>query len=153
MRTDTLARRRTIRSMLVSNTLETQADIRRRLAEHGFDVTQATISRDLDAVGAVRIKTDGQSFYQLGGGPENDASRMALHETVDEFVESISISGNLIVLKVPPGAAHLVASRLDGAAIEGVLGSVAGDDTILVIADEIVGAQTVSARLEGRDPR
>ncbi len=139
--------------MLASTTLETQAEIKRHLADRGFDVTQATISRDLDAVGAVRVKADGHSVYRLGGTSEGDAARAALHGAVDEFVESIVISGNLIVLKVPPGAAHLVASRVDGAAIEGVLGSVAGDDTILVIADEVVGAEKVSARLEGTDAR
>ncbi len=152
MRADTLTRRRTIRSMLASSTIQTQAEIKRHLADHGFDVTQATISRDLDAVGAVRVKADGHSVYRLGG-VSDDASRDALYAAFDEFVESIAISGNLIVLKVPPGAAHLVASRVDGAAIEGVLGSVAGDDTILVIADEIVGAEGVSARLEGTEGR
>ncbi|KAA3639031.1 MAG: arginine repressor [Armatimonadetes bacterium] len=135
--------------MLASTPVETQAEIRRLLADHGFEVTQATISRDLDAVGAVRVKADGHSVYRLGDGSDDDASRTALYAAVDEFVESIAISGNLIILKVPPGAAHLVASRVDGADIEGVLGSVAGDDTILVIADEIVGAESVSARLEG----
>lgn len=149
MRADTLTRRRTIRSMLASTTIQTQAEIKRHLAERGFDVTQATISRDLDAVGAVRVKADGQSVYRLGEVSDDDDSRAALYAAFDEFVESIAISGNLIILKVPPGAAHLVASRVDGAAIEGVLGSVAGDDTILVIADEIVGAEGVSARLEG----
>ncbi|MCZ7534418.1 MAG: arginine repressor [Acidimicrobiia bacterium] len=153
MRADTLTRRRTIRSMLASTTIQTQAEIKRHLAERGFNVTQATISRDLDAVGAVRVKADGQSVYRLGEVSDDDDSRVALHAAFDEFVESIAISGNLIILKVPPGAAHLVASRVDGAAIDGVLGSVAGDDTILVIADEIVGAEKVSARLEGTNGR
>ncbi len=150
MRSDTQTRRRTIRSLLASSDVETQAVIRDALVARGFDVTQATISRDLDAVGATRVRVGGKLLYRLGTAAEDDERLSALYDAVDEFVETIATSGTLVVLRVPPGGAHLVASRIDAAELDGVLGTVAGDDTILVIADEAVGAKTIALRIEGR---
>lgn len=151
MRADTLTRRRTIRSLLVTSEVETQAAIRDALHARGFDVTQATISRDLDAVGATRVRVGGRLLYRLGTAEADDEKLSALYDAVDEFVETIAISGTMVVMRVPPGGAHLVASRIDAADIDGVLGTVAGDDTILVIADEAVGARTIADRIEGKD--
>ncbi len=152
MRAETNARRREIRSLLVSGAISSQRDLQLVLADKGFDVTQATISRDLDAVGAERVKDNGAFRYQISRDPDaRNASLGALHEAVDEFVESAVTSGNLIVLKVPPGAAQFVASRIDAAGIGGAIGTIAGDDTILVVADERIGAQTVSNRLTGTE--
>ena len=153
MRSDTATRRRAVRSIVDSSDTETQEDIRAELTARGFDVTQATISRDLDSVGAVRVKVNGHSVYRLSVGDDDDSSLAALRSVVDEFVQSVAISGNLIVLRVPPGVAHLVAGRIDGASVDGVLGTVAGDDTIMVIADEATGAGVVSARIEGTEKR
>lgn len=151
MRSDTQTRRRTIRGLLATSDVETQAMIRDALSARGFEVTQATISRDLDAVGAVRVRVGGKLLYRLGTAVQDDANMNALYDAVDEFVETIAISGTLVVLRVPPGGAHLVASRIDAADLDGVLGTVAGDDTILVIADEAVGPQTIAARIEGKN--
>ncbi len=149
MRTDTAPRRRAIRSLLSGSEIETQEDLRELLASEGFEVTQATISRDLDAVGAVRVKENGHAVYRLGVGQADDGARAALTAAFDEFVESTSISGTIIVLRVPPAAAHLVAGRIDSAALKGVLGTVAGDDTILVVADESIGPRRVLTDIEG----
>ncbi len=152
MRADTNARRREIRSLIVSGEIGSQRDLQVLLVEHGFDVTQATISRDLDAVGAERIKDNGGFRYRITRGTNGaDAALDALHAAVDEFVESLGTSGNLIVMKVPPGAAQFVASRIDVAGVGGAIGTIAGDDTILVVADEHVGADTVSRRLTGME--
>lgn len=152
MRADTNARRREIRSLLISRSIENQHDLQMLVAERGFDVTQATISRDLDAIGAHRVKNNGGFHYQISQASQAaDATVGALREAVDEFVESLVTSGNLIVLRVPPGAAQLVASRVDAAGVGGVIGTIAGDDTILVVADEAVGAETVSRRLTGTE--
>jgi len=122
------------------------------LAEKGFDVTQATISRDLDSVGAQRVKDNGGFRYRLSRHADaDDAALEALLDAVDEFVESLVTSGNLIVMKVPPGAAQFVASRIDAAELNGSLGTIAGDDTILVVADEQVGVATLSRRLTGTE--
>ncbi len=152
MRADTNARRREIRSLLISRSIENQHELQMLVGDKGFDVTQATISRDLDAIGALRVKNNGGFQYQIPKTPKAaDATIGALREATDEFVESLVTSGNLIVLRVPPGAAQLVASRVDAAGVGGVIGTIAGDDTILVVADEAVGAETVSRRIIGTE--
>ena len=148
MRADTNARRREIRSLVGAGTVTSQHELQVLLVDRGFDVTQATISRDLDAIGAARVKENGGFTYQISRDPDAvSAAFAALHEAVDEFVESVAISGTLIVMKVPPGAAQFVASRIDGASVAGAIGTIAGDDTILVVADERIGAETVSKRI------
>lgn len=152
MRADTNARRREVRSLLVSGAVTSQSDLQQLLVERGFDVTQATISRDLDAVGAERVKDNGGFQYRISQDPDAASAALgALHAAFDEFVESLVTSGNLIVLKVPPGAAQFVASRIDAADVGGAVGTIAGDDTILVVADERVGAEAVSRRLTGTE--
>lgn len=151
MRADTEARRRHVRSLISASDVSRQEEIREALASQGFDVTQATVSRDLDAIGATRVRMDGRTVYRLVNESASDEDRAALHEAVDEFVSSITVSGKLLVLKVPPGAAQFVASRIDVAAVDGVLGSIAGDDTILVIAGDDEDAGTIVRRLEGTE--
>ncbi len=152
MRSDTSERRRHVRTLLATSHISSQSELQVLLANEGFQVTQATISRDLDAVGAVRLTVDGTFRYSLAPdrGSAGDGALKELHEAVDEFVESFITSGNLILMKVPPGAAQLVASRIDAALIPGALGTIAGDDTILVVVDEGVGAREVSHRVTGR---
>jgi transcriptional regulator of arginine metabolism len=70
---------------------------------------------------------------------------------VETYVLDVLVSGHLIVVRTPPAAAHLVASVLDGAGIEGVVGTIAGDDTVLVVADEEQGGEAVARRLRGGD--
>ncbi len=151
MRAATQARRRLIRSLLDESDVSSQAELQEALAANGFEVTQATVSRDLDAIGAVKTRTNGSVVYRLGR-EDVGAEREALYQAVDEFVESIATSGNIVVLKVPPGAAQFVASRIDAATVDGVLGTIAGDDTIMVVARESVGAEEVSKRLQGSEP-
>ncbi len=152
MRADTNARRREIRSLVDTGDIASQSDLQMLLAEKGFEVTQATISRDLDSVGAQRIKDNGGFRYRISRHADADNEALeASFEAIDEFVESLVTSGNLIVLKVPPGAAQFVASRIDEAELDGSLGTIAGDDTILVIADEQVGVATLSRRLTGTE--
>ncbi|MEN8039917.1 MAG: arginine repressor [Actinomycetota bacterium] len=151
MKADTSARRREIRGLLSSEAIANQGQLQSLLNEKGFEVTQATISRDLDAVGAGRIKENGSYVYRLVQPGADDTAFLAMREAIDEFVESLLTSGNLIVMKVPPGAAQLVASRIDGAGLDGVLGTIAGDDTILVVADEAVGSNKISKRITGTE--
>ena len=139
-----------MRSLLEGSDVSSQAELRDVLATQGFEVTQATVSRDLDAIGAVRIKAKGTVTYRIGAG-DVATERIALFQAVDEFVELVATSGNIVILKVPPGAAQFVASRIDAAGVEGVLGTIAGDDTIMVIADEAAGAEEVSKRVQGTE--
>lgn len=150
MRADTEARRRTMRSLLGEADIVNQAEILDALAGSGYEVTQATVSRDLDAIGAVRVKDNGSFVYRLGGLDVTE-QRAALLQAVNEFVESVVTSGNLVVLSVPPGAAQFVASRIDAAGVNGVVGTIAGDDTILVVASEKHAASEVLKRLIGTE--
>lgn len=148
MRAATASRRRLVRQMISSQPVLSQEQLRRLLAEAGHRVTQATVSRDLDAVGAAK-EPDGHGGgrYRLVSIAEGPA-RQALDEAVREFVRFARVSGNLVVVNTPPGAAHLVASRIDAVDVEGVLGTVAGDDTLLIVADETVGADRVAEHID-----
>jgi transcriptional regulator of arginine metabolism len=150
MRSDTHPRRREIRSLVVLGAISNQGQLQSALADKGFEVTQATVSRDLDAIGARRVKVDGAFEYAIAID-DTDAATVAMREAVDEFVESVIASGNLLVLRVPPGAAQFVASRIDAASIGGAIGTIAGDDTILIVVDERIGTETVSDRLAGTE--
>jgi transcriptional regulator of arginine metabolism len=150
MRAETESRRRLVRSILATEPVSSQAELRDVLAGGGFDVTQATVSRDLDAIGAVRVKNGSGVVYRLGPAG-SDTEKAALFQSVDEFVTAVGVSGNLVVLHVPPGAAQFVASRIDAANVDGVMGTIAGDDTILVVADAEVGADTISQRVQGTE--
>ena len=152
MRADTNARRREIRNLLASDEIGSQHEIRTQLSKCGFDVTQATISRDLDAVGAERKKVEESFVYYI---PEKsgdvDMALEVLHEVIDEFVDSYVTSGNLIIMRVPPGAAQFVASHIDAVSLGGVLGTIAGDDTILVVTDEESGVGRTLHGLTGTE--
>ena len=132
------ARRRMMRSLLTEGVVTSQKQLAEALAAAGFAVTQATVSRDLDALGAIRVKTDAEGMhyeiiddrFAFKQGLESAARAM------NEFTQSIAASGNLAVIHTAPGAAHLLASALDGAGLDEVLGTVAGDDTILIVAAE-----------------
>jgi transcriptional regulator of arginine metabolism len=139
-----------MRSILARQSVSSQAELGDALAAGGFDVTQATVSRDLDAIGAVRVRNGKGAVYQMGSSG-TDAAKAALFQAVDEFVETVAVSGNLVVLHVPPGAAQFVASRIDAASVEGIVGTIAGDDTILLVADEAVGAENISIRVQGME--
>ena len=151
MRPDTGPRRRHLRSLVETRDIANQAAFREALASEGFDVTQATISRDLDAIGAVRVRENGANVYRLATPDTSAEGLRSLHTAMEEFVESATISGNLIVLAVPPGAAQFVASRIDQAGVDGVIGTIAGDDTILVVAAASLPTESVLERLEGME--
>ena len=108
------------------------------LAAEGIAATQATVSRDLDELGAVKVRVPGGvSVYAI---PELPSDRVApenqLKRVMGEWVVEVAPSANLVVLRTPPGSAHVVASALDRTGLSDVVGTVAGDDTVLVVAAE-----------------
>lgn len=146
----TAARHRAVRSILARYVVASQEDLVDRLAADGIEVTQATVSRDLQTLGAIKARdADGQLRYMLADGfrPGGEAEEL-LARSLAEFALAISSSGNLVVVKTPPGAAHVVASGVDGAALTGVLGTVAGDDTLMIVTDEATGGHAVAKELE-----
>jgi len=145
----TEARRRLVTRLVTSEPIESQAQLRLLLAGAGHEVTQATISRDLEAVGAMKVRDGDVSRYRILDPDEVRRARSALAVAVNEFVESVMAAEPLVVLRVPPGAAHLVAGKIDAAGIPGVIGTVAGDDTVFVAVDQSVGVAAVAADIEG----
>ncbi|MEA2010069.1 MAG: arginine repressor [Actinomycetota bacterium] len=145
----TEARRRLVTRLVTTESIESQAQLRRLLSHSGHDVTQATISRDLEAIGATKVRDGDVSRYRVQDPSEVRRARSALSVAVNEFVESVVATGSLVVLRVPPGAAHLVAGKIDAADMVGVLGTVAGDDTVFVAVAESIGAVVVAADFEG----
>jgi transcriptional regulator of arginine metabolism len=143
------ARRRLVKRLVTTEAIESQAQLRRLLQQAGHDVTQATISRDLETIGAVKVREGGVARYRVQDSANMRRARAALAAATDEFVESVMITGPLVVVRVPPGAANLVAGRIDAAGLAGVLGTVAGDDTIFIAVDESTEAAAVAADIEG----
>src|SRR5690606_30180649 len=110
---------------------------------------QATVSRDLEDLGAVKVRVPGgETVYAI---PDYEPDRLAPHDhlrrVLSEWVVEISKSGNLVVVRTPPGCAHVVGSALDRSGLPGLLGTVAGDDTLLIVASERTGGAKMAAVL------
>jgi transcriptional regulator of arginine metabolism len=128
-------RQRLIATLLESDELGSQAQIVTALAERGIEVTQATVSRDLDRIGAVRIRRNGRTIYALAVD-EHEPDPMGRLRTALGFVRHMEASGNLLILRTAPGNAMPVARAFDVADLPEVAGTIGGDDTILLIARE-----------------
>jgi transcriptional regulator of arginine metabolism len=145
----TASRRRAIRGLLTTREVTSQRQIVAALAAAGHEVTQATVSRDLDAIGGEKQRQpDGSLRYIIREDRPSPGESRAAARAISDFVQSISVSGDLVVLRTPPGAAHLVAGAIDHSSLEGVLGTIAGDDTLLVIVDASRGGREVASHLE-----
>jgi transcriptional regulator of arginine metabolism len=119
------------------------------LADESIAATQATVSRDLEDLGAVKVRVPGgDTVYAI---PEYEPARIApedqLRRVMGEWVAEVRCSGNLVVLRTPPGCAHVVASALDRSGMPGLLGTVAGDDTLLCVAEDSVGGPALNDHL------
>ena len=131
------ARQQALMELVRTQPLSSQHEIQEQLAQIGYEATQSTISRDLEELGLVRIRDAGGHLKY--GWPNDTAALGAaarLRTLLSEFLVSVDSSANLVVVKTTPGAANAVADVLDRAGVEGVLGTIAGDDTVLVIAAE-----------------
>lgn len=136
-----------IAELIRSDHLASQEEVTERLAAMGHAVTQATVSRDLDQLGAVKVKQSGALRYalpdQIG---DSDWSAERVERILREWVISVEAAGNLIVMKTPPGSAHLVASALDHAGQAEIAGTVSGDDTLFVAVRNEVSVDQVAHR-------
>ena len=144
---DRARRRSHLVQLLEQGLVGTQDEIVDRLAADGFNATQATVSRDLDVVGAVRRHDNGRIVYGL---PDRNGPPAGFGKHVmADFVRDVAVSANLVVVRTYPGMGMGVAAVLDQAGIAGVLGTVAGDDTVLVVADEATGGKRVAKAIRG----
>ena len=135
--------------ILEREAINSQTRLVELLADEGIVATQATVSRDLEELGAVKVRVPGGDLvYAI---PELPTARIApedhLRRVLGDWVVEVAHSANLVVVRTPPGSAHVVGSALDRAGLEGVVGTVAGDDTILVVATETMGGEELAKRL------
>lgn len=149
------ARHARIIDILRRRAVRNQTELADALAEEGIAVAVATLSRDLDELGAVKLRAadggagryvipeDGSHVPGIPGGTDR------LGRLLAELLVSADHSGNMAVLRTPPGAANFLASALDRANLDDVVGTIAGDDTIFVMAREPVGGAELATRLAG----
>lgn len=144
-----VARQAAISRIIAQRAVTSQPQLVELLQGEGIHATQATVSRDLEDLGAVKVRVPGgDTVYAL---PELAPQRVAPHEqlrrVMGEWVAEVNSSLNLVVIRTPPGCAHVVASALDRSGLHGAIGTVAGDDTVLVVADEAVGGAALADQL------
>ena len=133
-----------LKDWITQRSIHSQLGIVDRLKNSGFDVTQATVSRDLEDIGAVRGRdSQGDPNYRINQ-ESIDEPLSKLSRLISDLLVDVKSSGNLTVLRTPPGGAQLLASALDRASRAGtvpqIIGTIAGDDTVLVVSSESDGA-------------
>ena len=140
-------RQHRINELIEREVISTAAQLVTRLQAEGITATQATVTRDLQELGTIKVRDEhGSRRIVVASSPKMSSPPLDhLRRMMGEWVVSVDSSANLVVLRTPPGCAHVVASALDRSALEGVLGSVAGDDTLLVIASDEHGGAAMAA--------
>lgn len=150
MRVTKHQRQHRIAKLLEGQTVASQAQLVDLLAAEGVEATQTTVSRDLEELGALKVRVaGGQTAYAL---PELPTQQIApadhLRRVLGEWVVEVASSQNLVVVRTPPGCAHVVGSALDRSALDGIVGTVAGDDTVLVVVGDGTSGQAMAETLE-----
>jgi transcriptional regulator of arginine metabolism len=150
------ARQARITAILRGENVRSQAELAARLADDGVQVTQATLSRDLVEIGAVRVRgNEGVLVYAVPGeGGDRAATSGVGQEILDARLEKLcgellvtaEASANLVVLRTPPGAANFLALAIDHSVMPSILGTIAGDDTVLLVSRDPQGGEALAAR-------
>jgi len=143
-------RQRMIVDWLRGGRVGSQEELVARLGLAGIAATQATVSRDLDELGAFKLKREGEIRYLLPEQVDPSHAAAKLDRLLAEWVSEIIPAGHLLVLKTPPGSANLVANALDSAALAEVAGTIAGDDTIFVALAEGTNPAAMASMIERR---
>jgi len=155
-----MARQTALTALLRTRSITGQAGLLEALHAQGFDATQATVSRDLDELGAVKVRgADGRLVYALPEPLATDGVDEAeLRQVLALSLSAVIPSGNLVVVRTPPGHANVLASILDRAGLPGLAGTVAGDDTVLLVSTERTSGKAMARQLSalaaqaGADP-
>ena len=137
-------RQHLVAKLLSQHPVTSQEQLVALLADDGVTATQATVSRDLDDLGAIKVRAGaGETVYAIPELPKDQrAPEDLLRRTFGDWVVEVASSGNLVVLRTPPGTANVVGSALDRSGLPEVIGTVAGDDTLfVVVAEGLTGAQ------------
>lgn len=140
------ARRAKAIALIKSGVVHSQSDLVVLLKKSGYKVTQATASRDLEEIGAVRARNNnGESTYQIRESVDSAIVRST--PLPSKLILSVDHSANLAVIHTPPGAAQFLASSLDHAGLTGVIGTIAGDDTIILVSKKATGGALLAKEL------
>ena len=139
-------RQQAIADLIRGGTLSSQEELGWRLAKLGFVVTQATISRDLEQIGAVKVRRGGLLTYAMENSAHGEGGPQ-LENLLRDFVRSIETAANLLVIKTPPGSAHLIGVALDQSAMREIVGTICGDDTIFVACQSASVAGKLATKL------
>lgn len=136
-------RQHRIARLLEEHRVTNQAHLVELLAADGTEVNVSTVSRDLEELGAIKVRIPGgETAYAVPEMPRDQiAPADHLRRVLGDWVVELDRSGDLVVVRTPPGSAHVVGSAIDRAGLADVLGTIAGDDTLLLIASEGTGAQ------------
>lgn len=137
-----------IRHVVEREAVHSQEELRQRLVAMGFDVTQATLSRDIKELGLVKRASDGAYSVSGGEGGTSATAIVALARSLAEYLLGMELSQQLLVLRTGAGQAQMLALAIDRARLADVLGTIAGDDTILVICRDSKCAQVTKKTLE-----
>ena len=140
------ARRAKAIALIASGLVHSQSDLVKELKKAGYEVTQATASRDLEEIGAIRSRTaQGESIYEITSSPADSVTRSM--PLPSDLILSVESSGNLAVVRTPPGGAQFLASSLDQAGLANIIGTIAGDDTVLVVSKKASGGADLAKEL------
>ena len=142
-------RQHKIAQLLEKHAVTSQGQLVDLLAGEKVVATQATVSRDLEEMGAVKVRVPGgETVYAI---PELPTQQVApedhLRRVFGDWVVEVAHSANLVVLRTPPGAAQFLASAIDQAELHDILGTIAGDDTVMLISRDPAGGQAVADHL------
>jgi len=141
-------RQSVVLDMVQREPVKSQEQLRRRLRTAGFDVTQATLSRDIRELGLVKGGADG-AYQAVAGEPANGhGAKTLLHRALTDYLTRIDQVQQLVLLRTGPGQASLLAVAIDGARFPEVVGTLAGDDTILAVTPDVRRARAFVKRLE-----
>lgn len=150
--TSRVSRQARIVELIANHPIRNQSELAAMLGEEGIEVTQATLSRDLDELGAVKVRGAGGTgpsyvIPEDGAVVAGEGGTARLQRLLGDLLVAADASGNLAVLRTPPGAAQFLASAVDRAGLPEVVGTIAGDDTIAVIAREPLSGADLAERM------
>ena len=140
-------RQKMIIQLISSREIETQEELQKELMEAGYDVTQATVSRDIRDLGLTKA-SDGRGSYRYALPQSSAASDEKYRKIIAEAVLKAEAAGNLVVVRTYPGMAQAAGSAFDNIELGGLVGTIAGDDTILIVAKTATAAESVVTAIE-----
>jgi transcriptional regulator of arginine metabolism len=136
-----------ILELIEAQPVATQEDLRRLLRQRGLDVTQSTLSRDVHELRLARVPTGDGVRYARAEGGSGDGFRPSLETLAPQLVTSLDGVSELLVVRTPPGSAQTVARAIDSEHVPDIVGTIAGDDTILIVCRSVAARERLSRRV------